>query len=94
MVDNKHCGHGVDIHHSDDSETRYCHFNTPSSFPGHDNRVRAGALVGHVGNRGEGVTGFHVHITHTLADGSKIEYFSALPADGQPTAEQLNENGC
>lgn len=94
MVDNEYCGHGVDIHHDDGSSTRYCHFDTPSSLSGHDNRVTAGALVGHVGENGRGVTGFHVHITHTLADGTRVEYFSALPASGQPTAEQLNENGC
>ncbi len=94
LVYNEYCGHGVNVHHDDGSSTRYCHFDTPSSFPGHDNRIRAGALVGHVGRLGRGVTGFHVHITHTQADDTKIEYFSALPDSGQPTAEQLNENGC
>lgn len=92
MVDNRFCGYGVDVNHGDGSSTRYCHFDAPSSFSG--THVRAGDLVGHVGRRGEGVTGFHVHITHTLSDGTKVEYFSALPASGRPTAEQLNENGC
>ncbi len=93
LVSNPYCGNGVDLHHSDGTETRYCHFNAPSSLPGHDNRVRAGSLIGNVGRSGR-ATGFHVHVTHTLASGTKIEYFSALPASGRPTAEQLDENGC
>ena len=56
--------------------------------------VSAGDLVGHVGRSGT-ASGDHLHLTYTLADGdTKIEYFSALPVGGRPTAEQLNEDGC
>jgi len=94
LVDNAYCGNGVDIHHDDDTETRYCHFNAPSSLPGHDNRIPAGTLIGHVGQTGR-ASGDHVHVTYTLADGeTKIEYFSALPPGARPTTDQLDENGC
>ncbi len=93
VVSGTACGHGVEIQHSDGSTSRYCHFNSPSpsTMPEH---VSAGDLVGHVGQSGT-ASGDHLHLTYTLADGdTKIEYFSALPVGGRPTAEQLNEDGC
>ena len=93
VVSGTACGHGVEIQHSDGSTSRYCHFNSPSpsTMP---SRVSAGDLVGHVGRSGT-ASGDHLHLTYTLADGNtKIEYFSALPVGGRPTAEQLNEDGC
>ena len=93
VVSGTACGHGVEIQHSDGSTSRYCHFNSPSpsTMPEH---VSAGDLVGHVGRSGT-ASGDHLHLTYTLADGdTKIEYFSALPVGGRPTAEQLNEDGC
>ncbi len=93
VVSGTACGHGVEIQHGDGSTSRYCHFNSPSpsTMPEH---VSAGDLVGHVGRSGT-ASGDHLHLTYTLADGdTKIEYFSALPVGGRPTAEQLNEDGC
>ncbi len=73
VIGERRCGNGVLIRHDDGMETRYCHLRRGSIMVRPGDRLRAGAVLGHVGMSGE--TSFpHLHFT-VRRDGRVVDPF-------------------
>ena len=72
FTQNKSCGNGVVIEHTNGYSTKYCHFDSVAVKQG--DKVSAGCMIGKVGNTGQS-TGPHLHYS-VLKDGNAVN-----PAD-------------